>query len=254
MATAGNEVIGNRIGTSVDGTSGSAASAWRRDLRRRLGQPGWWQRSGRGQPDRLQRVWGRDPYGIDQQRHPVQLDPDNLGLGIDLLSSGSGVTPNDPGDADPGANQLQNFPVLASATTDGSTTTVTRSLNSTPDTTFQLQFFANTACDDSGYGEGERLLGSDTVITDGFGDVAFEFSAAVATSLGEAITATATDAAGNTSEFSACADVTEPVYPTYDLDVSLAGDGSGSVSSNPAGIDCGSRPAPRPMPPAPRSA
>ena len=39
----------------------------------------------------------------------------NNGLGIDLGTFDPGVTPNDPGDGDTGANGLQNFPILISA-------------------------------------------------------------------------------------------------------------------------------------------
>ncbi len=53
----------------------------------------------------------------------------NGNLGIDL--GPAGVTPNDPGDPDPGANLLQNFPVLSSALLlDTASTQVQGSLNS----------------------------------------------------------------------------------------------------------------------------
>src|SRR5712692_2073565 len=79
----------------------------------------------------------------------------NSGLGIDLtiLSLPDGMTLNDPGDADTGANNLQNFPVLTSATSGGGSTTIQGTLNSTANTAFSLDFFSNTLCDPSGFGE-----------------------------------------------------------------------------------------------------
>ena len=120
-------------------------------------------------------------------------------LGIDL-APGTGVTPNDPGDADTGPNNLQNFPVLEKA----STKQVHGRLNSQPGGTYRIEVFANTNCDQSGYGEGARFIGALTVTTNPQGDAQFKLKFSAAVSAGQFITATATDAAGNTSEFSAC--------------------------------------------------
>ncbi len=120
----------------------------------------------------------------------------NTGLGIDLGQDG--VTLNDPEDDDTGVNNLQNFPVLTSASTGG----VQGTLNSTPNTAFLLEFFANSTCDFSGFGEGETFLGSTNVSTDGSGNT--NFTGIFPVPLGTFVTATATDPNNNTSEFSGC--------------------------------------------------
>ena len=127
----------------------------------------------------------------------------NGGLGIDLEDDG--VTPNDAGDPDTGANTLQNFPVLNSASTSGSNTTINGSLNSTPNTSFHIEFFASAAADPTGYGEGQTFLDYIDVTTDVNGNAPFS---AVLPVLPPAcqniISATTTDNAelANTSEFS----------------------------------------------------
>ncbi len=123
----------------------------------------------------------------------------NAGLGIDL--GGDGPTLNDTGDTDTGPNNLQNFPILSLAEP-GLATRVVGSLNSTPNGTFTLDFYANTVADPSGYGEGDRYLGTIDVTTDADGNVDFDFSLSAPTTLAEYLTATAIDANGNTSEFS----------------------------------------------------
>jgi hypothetical protein len=121
-------------------------------------------------------------------------------LGIDLFGN-VGVTPNDTGDTDAGANNLQNFPVLRSVETNGSQTTIHGTLDSTPGGTFTVQFFANDMPDPSGQGEGQFLLGTATVTPDAAGN----FTTVLTTSVGanQFVTATATDTNNNTSEFSA---------------------------------------------------
>jgi len=131
----------------------------------------------------------------------------NGGLGIDL--GGDGVTPNDAGDADAGANQLQNFPVVRSAVHHRTTTTIDIRLHSTSDTTYAIDVFASGACDPSGHGEAARFLKSLSVTTDASGAFA-AFRSVPVVPVGNVITATATDPLGNTSEFSACRTVTAP--------------------------------------------
>jgi PKD repeat protein len=132
-------------------------------------------------------------------------------LGIDLaVLNERGVTPNDyPGDPDDGANGFQNFPELASATVSGSGLRVEGELRSSRLTDFRVEFFANTACSPSGYGEGETFLGATTVRTDGveLAGISTQLQLAGPVSPGAFVTATATDPQGNTSEFSSCVKV-----------------------------------------------
>src|SRR6185436_7268118 len=82
--------------------------------------------------------------------------------------------------------------------------TVEGSILAAPFTTYRIEFFSNDACDPSGFGEGQTPLGSTdvTTINSGLGS----FSATVFRPLAgqTVVTATATDPAGNTSEFSRC--------------------------------------------------
>jgi CSLREA domain-containing protein len=132
---------------------------------------------------------------------------DNTSIGIDLGVDAI-VTPNDPGDADTGANGLQNFPVLSSVTHLGpagaGSTQIQGVLHSMPSTTYDLDFYANPACSNfpREFLEGQTYLGSSQVTTDGNGDGPFDVTLPVVTEVGARISATATDPLGNTSEFS----------------------------------------------------
>lgn len=121
-------------------------------------------------------------------------------LGIDLGTTG--ITPNDNLDADTGANNLQNFPVLTSAILNGSDIIVTGTLNSTPNGFFYLQFFANTTLDSSGNGEGKTFIVTKVVFTDSSGNANFTVNFPQTVPPGQFITATATATSNNTSEFS----------------------------------------------------
>jgi hypothetical protein len=147
-------------------------------------------------------------------------------LGIDLGAdlNTDGVTPNDAGDGDTGANNLQNFPVITMAVSTAGTTNVQGTLNSTPDQTFNLQFFSNQTCDAAGNGEGQTFLGSTSVTTDANGNASFNTTLATATSAGQFVTATATDAPSNTSEF-------RPVRPSPVCSPARAARADGGVVS-----------------------
>lgn len=128
----------------------------------------------------------------------------NAGLGIDL--GDDGVTANDPGDADGGPNDLQNFPVLTSATSGRSGTTVAGNFNSTANTNFVLDFYATPALSPGSSAQGKAFLGTLAVTTDGSGNATFSGTLRTSVPVGQYVTATATDAtvspAGDTSEFS----------------------------------------------------
>ncbi len=121
----------------------------------------------------------------------------NKALGIDLIGT-TGVTPNDLGDADTGSNNLQNYPVLTSV----SSNTVRGILNSTPNSNFRVEFFANTSYNSAGAGQGETFLGFQDVTTDSAGNANINFPYTPVTGK-PFLAATATNKiTGDTSEFS----------------------------------------------------
>ncbi|MEX2211078.1 MAG: ABC transporter substrate-binding protein, partial [Gaiellaceae bacterium] len=158
------------------------------------------------------------------------------GLGIDL--GGDGVTPNDPLDADGSPNHLQNFPQLTSAeqAAAGDPVSLAGILESAPGQVYTIQLFQSPLCDPSGFGEGQTIRGPLSVTTDGTGMATFTHSYtpnAGEDPTGQFVTATATDAAGNTSEFSACEPVLAPGGAAQVLaltaDQASAGVGAASV-------------------------
>lgn len=110
----------------------------------------------------------------------------NDGLGIDLHPL-SQVNANDSGDGDSGPNEQLNHPVITAATATSAEGTAC------PGCTVEV--FLSDA-DPSGHGEGREFHTSTTADSTG------RFSVALGTAAqGGPITATATDATGNTSEF-----------------------------------------------------
>lgn len=169
-------------------------------------------------------VLGSPPSGTTPPTYPINCAIRGNSIyqnggttqGIDL--NGDGPTPNEVGDADEGANHLQNFPVLSSANTrsggnsnnpgDGSTS-ISGTLSSAPSTTYTVDFYS-TGPSPNNNRQRQFYLGSQQVTTDATGSSAFTFTFTqpVLVPTGNTIVATATDSAGNTSEFSAPVTVT----------------------------------------------
>jgi hypothetical protein len=145
----------------------------------------------------------------------------NMGLGIDL--GPQGPTPN-PHNVLTGANLLQNFPALSSARASSidsvksarvgpaAVSQIAGTLSAKPNTTYYLQFIFGSDCPGSGHqflGTIPITVGSQSVTTDANGDGPFTFSFTLpAGATGGFVNSTATDPAGNTSEFSRCIQVT----------------------------------------------
>ncbi len=151
--------------------------------------------------------------------HNGHIDPGYLGIDLDFEP---GVTPNDPGDADRGSNELINFPVIASAVHNSGITTVSGTID-VPVFTATIEVFAAIpGPDGSGHGQGAVYLGTTTAVA-GTWTLVLAGGAAP----GQWLTATATDPAGNTSEFASnvavrddnqhkfdYGDAPDPTYPT----------------------------------------
>ena len=158
-------------------------------------------------------------------------------LGIDLAPVG--VTPNDAGDGDTGPNNLLNFPVITYVNAQNSSVRIEGTYNSSPNQTYTLEFFGNTAVDPTGYGEGRNFLGQASVTTDGSGNASFnlEFSVNIL-STGSWVTATATDSNNNTSEYSLARNICSTIRlsPTGIFVASGGGSSSFTVQQS---VGCG---------------
>ena len=121
---------------------------------------------------------------------------DNYYQGIYLDS----FTNNHPGFI-PAANDWQNYPVVTNAFGYGASSIIQGSLNSLNSQNYYLDFFYNNAQGPGGYGEGQVYLGSATVTTGPTGAAFFSYTNYSGNFAGQYISATATAANGDTSEF-----------------------------------------------------
>jgi titin len=104
------------------------------------------------------------------------------------------------------ANGVQAAPQITEVKTTATSTTIDYTLASNANRTYDVDFFANAACDASGAGEGQKYLGSKTTVTDGVGNATDEVVFPTPLGALKIVTATATDeSTHDTSQFSDCA-------------------------------------------------
>ena len=126
----------------------------------------------------------------------------NDGLGIDLgIQGANSILHLQSGVAATDANLLQNFPTLSNSVS-GTATLIRGSFDSATNRTYALEFFASPTGDASGYGEGQVFLGQTNLTISTLSPTNFSVVIPATVAAGWVITATATDSANNTSEFS----------------------------------------------------
>ncbi|HJZ47164.1 MAG TPA: CSLREA domain-containing protein [Roseiflexaceae bacterium] len=178
----GNQVTANRIGVAIDGkpipNAHFGVQAADHSYQSKIG------------PDNIiaYNPIGVQITGVDTDFNTITRNSiyANAGLGIDLDPIGS-VNPNDPGDADSGANEQLNAPLLVSATP--------YLVRGTACVTCTVEVF-RASSGGGAYGQGQTFVGSASAGPDG------TFAVVVSgIAVGDYVTATATDALGDTSEF-----------------------------------------------------
>ena len=206
----GTMVRGNWVGVSRGGAPMPNALA---GVQAQGTSAGW--RIGPGNTIAHNRGGGVRVINVESDRNTVTRNSifSNAGLGLDLEPLNT-PNQNDANDPDDGPNEQLNFPVIQTSTPE--------QVSGTACAGCAVEVFLA----DSGanaYGEGRSFLGSATAGADGRFALALDGAAA-----GTYVTATATDASGNTSEFSpnsaVSGDTTPPSAPVG-LAVSLQGGG-----------------------------
>jgi hypothetical protein len=142
---------------------------------------------------------------------------DNQSVDIDFGTAGP--TPNQANNPVPGPNHLQNYPILTSAVRSGVANpiaTVSGSLHSAPNSNYRIDVYAGPACDTTAPGRGtaELYLGRAIVATNASGDASLNIALPAPTSLSfDTVSATATSAAGDTSELGNCINLVSGTLP-----------------------------------------
>ncbi len=153
----------------------------------------------------------------------------NGGIGIDLgggYQYPDGPTPNNSSDTGTGPNGRPNYPVITSVSNAAGVTTIQGTLNSSANTGFRLEFFANPGASDRfAFSEGMVFQTATNVTTDANGNADFTVTVP---GLAQNPSATATDSGNNTSEFS-LVPLTPPAAPKPQTGDLFIGIGYGKI-------------------------
>ena len=206
LGASGNVVSGNSIGIGAGGTTplptahngvrvshGASGNTLQDNVIANSTFHGVLVRSDAGSGNRItgNRISSNGLLGIDLSGDPVDDGDPN----------GDGPTPNDADDTDSGPNDFQNFPVITGI---GDLGQVLGTLSSTPNTAFTIEVFQSPTCDPSGFGEAASFVGLGAANTNGAGQASFAVTPLSPLTNDSYLTATATNAAGSTSELGAC--------------------------------------------------
>jgi hypothetical protein len=150
--------------------------------------------------------------GISLRRNRIYS---NVALNIDL--NGAGVTSNDDGDVDTGANNLQNYPELSSVAYENGLLTIQGTLMTEPFKQVVVDIFSSPLCHTSGFGGGETWVTSVPGVTNDSGLMSIFYQGPGVEGIAGyqfAATATVLELDGvhaSTSEFSPCEELAGPV-------------------------------------------
>ncbi len=187
VGTTGNTVEGNTIGLNVNGSPvGNVAggiAVFRSPTSNTIGGSGAGQSnliSGNGGP-------GVGVYDAGSRGNAISENAIYGNTSADLYN--------------PGGAPFPSKPIISSAVL-GLGTAVTGTFGGAANNTYTIEFFAAQSQYAKGSGGGQYFVGSSMVTTNGGGNAAFNITFPACVPAGEIVTATATDAAGNTSVFS----------------------------------------------------
>ncbi|KAA3648449.1 MAG: hypothetical protein DWQ07_05495 [Chloroflexi bacterium] len=217
LPTFDNQVLGNYIGTDISGQNAIPNSAHGISLARTFNTRIGGLLPGEGNliaHNLFNGIFIHDSPG----RNAILGNSiyDNGWLGIDLAPQ---RVPNPNGITTSNVDELQYMPVLSSAEASPTNVFISGELEAQAVGTYRLEFFSTPTCDVSGYGEGQMYLGELLIDATAIETINFVADLSAVVEVGSAITVTATDWLGNTSEFSACVSATllEPTpTPTPD--------------------------------------
>ncbi|MEA2572507.1 MAG: large repetitive protein [Acidobacteriota bacterium] len=136
-----------------------------------------------------------------QRQNTAIPGPDGIAADYPIDLGPAGATPNDACDADTGANHLQNRPALLAAVPDSGGVAISGFLNSTPSSTFTIEFFGE-ARSFGAFTAPSQYLGYIIVTTNTLCNAEFRVLLPSISPFPhhDAYSATATNAAGATSE------------------------------------------------------